>query len=183
MSVVTKTWNQPKPSKTTQNQPKRPKSIHQFCDICADGRLCDVAWLLRWQSCEEFSRPSCFILQLEKFKCSLQLKTSQQIYFCNSDLCLVKTKNKFSRRDSGIGFWCHILSRTCLQIRQKMSKIEERVFSRGSRTKTFGLFACCTGAHIKVSRLNENLSRRTVHITGCCWRLKASPFVWVELRQ
>ena len=43
-----------------------------------------------------------FSLPHEKSKRALLLKTSQQIYFCNSNWCQVKTNNKFSSGDSDI---------------------------------------------------------------------------------
>ena len=67
---VTKTWNQPKPAKPTnnhqQNQPKPPTiylNTTRLCDICVDGRLRDYhvdnhAWNFLGRAL------SCFILQL-----------------------------------------------------------------------------------------------------------------------
>ena len=115
--VVTKTRNHAKPPtkpakttyKTNQNDPK-PATIYPnttgLCDICVDGRLrcCVTITLtimhgifspLSRSSYWNYLKPS-----HEKSKRALSLKTGQQIYFCISNWCQVKTNNKFSSGDS-----------------------------------------------------------------------------------
>ena len=110
--------NQPKPAKTTnkttqnqlQNRPNQPKPATIYPnttglrDICVDGRLwCCVTITLTIMH-GIFSSLSCSSHEKfhEKSKRALSLETGQQIYFCNSSWCKVKTNNKFSSGDSDI---------------------------------------------------------------------------------